>query len=176
MTCVLVFLGGCFATEPDRGVGPLPPGYEPDKYTDGESGDTCADSTQCQPGKICFNKFCVGTGSLRVSLAFSTDSDFDLHVRTPMGSEIYYANPTADGGYLDVDQCVTPCGVGHHVENVFFEGSVSGRFDVFVVNFDGRGSGEFSIEVASAAFPTQTFTGYLNPPAGNPSQTFSFAL
>jgi hypothetical protein len=119
-------------------------------------GEACEETEECVPGSVCFNKYCVGAGNLRVSLAFSVDSDFDLHVLTPGGSEIYYGETEANGGTLDVDQCVLPCGAGAHVENIVFDDTaLSGQYEVWVVNFGGRAAGDFSIEVAgdvSAAF------------------------
>jgi len=104
---------------------------------------------RCPDGTVCFNGVCVGQGMLRVSLAFSVDSDFDLHLITPGGSEIYFVNTTADGGYLDVDTCVSPCGDGIHVENIFFEESPpSGVYEVWVENYDGRNAGSFEIELS----------------------------
>src|SRR6188768_4544001 len=67
---------------------------------DAQPGDPCDETQECVPGSICFNKFCVGEGTLRISLAFDVDSDFDLHVETPTGAEIYYNNKTANGGTL----------------------------------------------------------------------------
>ncbi len=176
-SCVLFLLSGCSLLAPDRAVGDLPPGYETGETVDvGDSGDVCASDSQCQPGKVCFQKFCVGSGALRVSLWFDTDSDFDLHLVTPLGSEIFFGNPVADGGYLDVDQCVSPCGLGNHVENIFFENAVRGQFQVSVVNFDGRSAGNFGLVVVANGNQLQNFSGFLSPPAGSRSQNFSFAF
>jgi uncharacterized protein YfaP (DUF2135 family) len=92
-------------------------------------------------------------------------------VKTPAGREIYYNNRTADGGFLDVDQCVRPCGGGTHVENIFFENNPpQGNYDVWVLNFDGRAAGPFSIEVTGLS-PT-TYSGYLQRGAGQRSEVF----
>ena len=46
----------------------------------------------------------VGTGDVQVTLSWNTDSDVDIHVVDPRGTEIYYGNPTsASGGELDLD-------------------------------------------------------------------------
>jgi hypothetical protein len=111
-------------------------------------GDPCEETRECIPGSVCFNKYCVGAGNLRVSLAFSVDSDFDLHVLTPGGSEISWSNTEANGGTLDVDQCVVSCGTEPHAENVVFDDTaLSGVYEVWVVNFFGRAAGDFRIEV-----------------------------
>jgi hypothetical protein len=144
-----------------------------------EVGEPCDETQECVPGSVCFNKYCVGSGTLRVSLAFSVDSDFDLHVLTPGGSEIYWLTDEANGGRLDVDQCVASCEDGEpHVENVVFdESALSGEYQVWVVNFDGRAAGDFRIEVAGDV--SASFEGSL--PAGDPfeeleSMRFSFTL
>jgi len=137
-------------------------------------GDPCDESTECVPGSICFNKYCVGSGTLRVSLGFTVDSDFDLHVRTPAGSEIYFANESADGGTLDVDQCVSSCEVGPHAENVVFDGTLlSGMYEVWVVNYSGRSAGDFTIEVAGDV--TEAFSGSLPATSGAESMHFTFS-
>lgn len=140
-----------------------------------EPGEPCAETQECVPGSICFNEFCVGAGMLRISLGFEVDSDYDLHVETPLGSEIYYANRSADGGTLDVDQCVSSCGTSSHVENVVFEDDApAGSYRVWVRNFNGRGGGDFTIEVAGAV--NQTFNGSLPATAGADSENFEFAV
>jgi hypothetical protein len=138
-------------------------------------GDPCANTRECVPGSVCFNRFCVGAGTLRVSLAFTVDSDFDLHVITQNGSEIYFGSRTADGGELDVDQCIAPCGTDAHAENVVFdESALVGQYEVWVENYDGRAAGDFSIQVAGDV--AQTFTGTLPATSGEESEHFNFTL
>jgi hypothetical protein len=140
-----------------------------------EPGDPCDETEECVPGSVCFNKYCVGAGTLRVSLAFEVDSDFDLHVMTPSGAEIYFVNRTADAGTLDVDQCITSCGTEPHAENVVFDGSVlPGAYEVWVVNYDGRNAGDFRIQVAGDV--TQSFQGTLAATSGTESEHFTFTL
>jgi hypothetical protein len=115
-----------------------------------EPGEPCGEDEECVPGSICFEGTCVGDGSLRVSLGWDVVSDFDLHLTTPDGGEIYYADPTHQGGQLDVDDCVLTCKdpFGIHVENIFFgDDAPIGNYQVWVENFNGRKSGDFFIEV-----------------------------
>lgn len=138
-------------------------------------GDPCDETEECVPGSVCFNQYCVGAGTLRVSLAFEVDSDFDLHVMTPSGAEIYFVNRTSDGGRLDVDQCISPCGTEPHAENVVFEESVlPGAYQVWVVNYDGRNTGSFTIQVAGDV--TEAFEGTLPATSGAESERFMFTL
>jgi hypothetical protein len=46
-----------------------------------------------------------GSGQLQVSLSWFADVDLDLHVESPTGTDIYYANrePSGVGGTLDLD-------------------------------------------------------------------------
>lgn len=117
------------------------------------SGDECASDEDCGSGTECESGTCVGVGVLRVTLTFSMDTDLDLHVITPSGEEVYFGNPSAAGGVLDVDTCVGSCDVEEvHVENVVFNESMqSGFYEAYVVNFDGRAAGAFRIDVAGAA-------------------------
>jgi hypothetical protein len=139
----------------------------------GRPGDPCGTTVDCEPSSVCFSHYCVGQGSLRVSLAWSADSDFDLYVQTPSGARISYRTRSADGGHLDVDQCVDACGVGAHAENVVFATQVpSGTYAIWVENYDGRSGGEFAIEVAGNALST-SFTGALPASSGATSPTFT---
>jgi hypothetical protein len=109
-------------------------------------GEACSEDEECVEGSLCFQNYCVGDGVLRFSVTWSVDSDFDLHVRTPNGNEINWSTTSADGGTLDVDQCVNACGAGTHVENVVFvEGAPLGQYSVWVENFNGRSSGPFTL-------------------------------
>lgn len=117
-----------------------------------EPGEQCNFEEQCVEGSTCFAGTCVGEGELRVSLAWERSTDLDLHVVTPSGFEIYYAEPDHSTGSLDVDDCVLVCRdpYGTHVENVFFnENAQQGEYLVWVRNFDGRRSADFEVEVAA---------------------------
>jgi hypothetical protein len=138
-------------------------------------GEPCTEEEKCVPSSICFEGFCVGEGDLRISLAFVADSDFDLHVMTPQGSEIYFANPIADGGELDVDQCVGVCDDAPvHVENVVFANPAPGTYLIWVENFDGRAAGTFDIEVAGNV--SVAFAGELAAVEAAPSEQFAIQL
>jgi hypothetical protein len=140
-----------------------------------QPGDPCLQTMECIPGSVCFNRYCVGAGRLRISLAFTVDSDFDLHVLTPAGNEIYFASRSFDGGELDVDQCVDTCGTSEHVENVVFGDTVlPGQYEVWVENFTARSAGDFTIQIAGDV--TQTFTGSLPMEDDAASEHFTFTF
>ena len=111
----------------------------------------------------------TGTGDVQVTLAWASDSDLDLHVTEPDGTEIYYLNtgPSATGGQLDVDSnvdCVNDGGV----ENIFWPvgDAPSGDYTVSVQGFretrdDGTdcGGGDFTLSITVAGQEsTQTGT------------------
>ncbi len=63
-----------------------------------------------------------GTGDVKVTLSFDQDTDLDLHVTEPDGTQIYYDAPqSASGGQLDLDSnpgCSTIDGI--NIENIFW--------------------------------------------------------
>jgi len=140
-----------------------------------QPGDPCNGTVDCTPGSICWNEICVGEGSLRFSLAWTVASDFDLHVQTPSGTEIYYGNRDAEGASLDVDDCIgSSCRnpTGTHVENIFWVGEApSGTYEVWVVNYNGAESGTFTIEAAGTG--SGPFTGTLDASSGASSEHYS---
>jgi hypothetical protein len=111
----------------------------------------------------------TGTGDVQVTLRWASDSDLDLHVTEPDGTEIYYLNtgPSTTGGQLDVDSnvdCVNDGGV----ENIFWPvgDAPSGDYTVSVQGFretrdDGTdcGGGDFTLSITVAGQEsTQTGT------------------
>ena len=78
------------------------------------------------------------------------DTDLDLHRLTPSGTEIYFAS-SGESGFLDVDQCVSSCGEGSHGENIVFDSApASGRYEIWVENYDGRRGKSFRLCCAGA--------------------------
>lgn len=143
-----------------------------------EPGEDCTEDEQCVLGSVCFEGTCVGDGTLRVSLGWHVSSDFDLHVVTPEGAELYYADDNHSGGQLDVDDCVISCREPDdtHVENIFFGTSAQlGTYQVWVENFNGRRSGAFFIEVEGDGI-YEFWEGSLAASPGAISQIFSFVF
>lgn len=141
-------------------------------------GDPCQGTIDCTPGSICFHEVCVSDGDLRFSLVWWEDVDLDIHVITPEGNEIYHANRTADGGELDVDDCVggnceNPG--GPHVENVFFaENAPPGTYEYWAYFFGGgAGPADFELEVAVDGQEVQSMGGTLSG-SGEESERFTF--
>lgn len=86
---------------------------------------------ECLENEECINGDCVGSGRLAFTLTWANAGDLDLHVTPPCGTEIYYANPMACGGYLDRDDTT-----GTGPENVFWDNEYSsGSYTVCVVYF-----------------------------------------
>lgn len=126
------------------------------------AGAPCNGDIDCTPGSICWNAICVGSGVLRFSIAWTAIVDFDIHVRTPSGAEIYYANRSADGGMQDVDDCVGEvCSnpTGTHVENIFFATTaLPGTYTFWAVNYDGAAAGPVTLDVFGGNGGTWTET------------------
>ena len=82
-------------------------------------------------------------GDVTVSLAWDTFDDLDLHVFTPSGEEVYYANKSSNDGlcHLDVDMNVGGKDSEEPVENVFIgdldhkKQAPLGHYKVVVHNF-----------------------------------------
>jgi hypothetical protein len=141
---------------------------------DAQPGDPCGGTIDCTPGSICWNSICIQDGALRFSLSWTVDTDLDLHVLTPSGTEIYYSNPVAEGGTLDVDDCVggscTTAG-GTHVENIFFaEAPASGTYLFWVDNYDCSQAADFHIEAAEGTDVLASFDGSLPAACGTSEQ------
>lgn len=140
-------------------------------------GEACTATAQCGAGGECFNGYCVGTGAMRVSLAFSLATDLDLHLLTPGGQELAWNTPTGGGGRLDVDQCATPivCAAEPHAENIVFTDSAPvGQYEVWVLNYTGDAGGTFTIEVNGDV--EQTFKGSIAAEAQAESEHFTFTV
>lgn len=143
---------------------------------DGQSGDPCQTDSDCAAGGVCFEGTCVQEGLVRVSLAWDILTDYDLHVETPGGHHLFFENMQGGGGELDVDDCVHgECrdNTGTHVENIYFDKNASGgQYTVWIVNFDGRDGGAYSIEVAGAV--EKSWSGELPAEQAISSELYSF--
>ena len=85
-------------------------------------------------------------GLITVSMFWSTHDDLDLHVSTPSGEEVFYGNPEAAGGHLDVDKQVGQF-VDYPIENIYFDEPKPGKYKVSIVNFTNRVYGDASVLV-----------------------------
>lgn len=114
-----------------------------------------------------------GSGTLRFNLQFTneTNVDLDLHVVTPSGNEIYYADPTdeATGGELDIDCLCGDCPNGPN-ENIFWPLSgdaESGTYQIRVNYFGSCGlelelpPSEYTLRILEGQEVMGTFTGTL---------------
>lgn len=91
----------------------------------------------------------TGSGALRVQLTWDKANDMDLHLYSPTaaggtasnvtyGSHIYYGNPNANWGSLDIDSGVDNAGYGP--ENITITSwPTSGRYLVEAINYSDNG-------------------------------------
>lgn len=81
----------------------------------------------------------VNGGELHVALIWNDIADLDLHVITPSGEELYYAHKESRcGGWLDIDMNAGGNFSLEPIENVFWASSPSGKYKIFVHNFNNR--------------------------------------
>ena len=83
------------------------------------------------------------TGDITVSMIWNTMDDLDLHIKTPSGDEIYFANKQAGGGTLDVDMqapghIVEDPETNNPVENIYFPTPNPGEYRIWVKNYQDR--------------------------------------
>jgi hypothetical protein len=132
----------------------------------------CLTTADCPSGKQCANGACVGAGALRFTLEWQVDTDLDIHVKTPLGNEIYYGNRSADGGTLDVDACVSSCSRG--TENVFFDQAPVGTYEVWARNYSGRNAARFALKIARGSVTLPKYGSV--PAAAADSRHFTFEV
>ncbi|PZP51459.1 MAG: hypothetical protein DI598_03150 [Pseudopedobacter saltans] len=109
-------------------------------------------------------------GNPRFNLQFTngTKTDLDLHVLTPNGSEIYYANPSAQSGELDVDCLCGDCPNGPN-ENIYWQSGAAptGTYKVWVEYYDAcdasMSSSTFTLRILKNSEVLKTYTGTLSP-------------
>lgn len=91
------------------------------------------------PVQQCVGVERLGTGALQINLAWNTNNtDIDLHVLDPSGTEIYYSNETSrTGGQLDRDDTD-----GYGPENIFWrQNAPDGEYKVWVEYYGNYGGG-----------------------------------
>ncbi len=82
-------------------------------------------------------------GNPRFNLEFdrSDGADLDLYVKTPNGVMMYFANPSYEGGKVDVDCLCGDCPDGPN-ENIYWkEGTApTGKYEYWVEYYDSCGN------------------------------------
>ena len=107
-------------------------------------------------------------------MLWDSDDDLDLHVSTPDGSEIYYSNREAGGGYLDVDANVGGRTMDNPVENIYFDSPSAGTYSVWIEDYSDRTDGTTSYLVrVTVGDQSQTFSGTIDG-SGNEVSIISF--
>jgi hypothetical protein len=113
-------------------------------------------------------------GNPRFNLQFtnSDNVDLDLYVKTPSGEIVYYGNPFADGGELDIDCLCSNCPNGPN-ENIFWENGTapSGTYEYWVEYYSSCGSSgassNFTLRLIKNGSVLQTKTGSLSSGESN---------
>ncbi|KAL3920945.1 MAG: hypothetical protein SGILL_003010 [Bacillariaceae sp.] len=120
---------------PERPV-PTPPQCSLDE-------NECCTDSDCSSGEICSQRMCANEGSLRISLEYIGDDDYDLVVQTPNGdmiSRIVDYDPESGGRFGDTPQSSN---FDFQLEYVYFptSGAPMGSYEFFVESFATRGVG-----------------------------------
>jgi hypothetical protein len=125
-----------------------------------QPGDSCKSTNDCDVGFICNEGLCAQTDPFRISLSWTVDTDFDLHVRTPSG-ELYFGRDN-EQAYLGTDDCKSNVCVdpdGTHYEHAFLLeppavdagaaplGPIA--YEYWVDNYGCETAGDFALEVAT---------------------------
>jgi len=122
----------------------------------------------CQSGQNCIQGACVGSGELQFALTWDRNNDVDLHVRPPCGTEIFYANLSACGGYLDRDDVLY-----RGPENIYWTNGnapANGWHEVCVTPYYLHGGPTyFTLRVFRNGVQVATRTGYRSTSSGNRS-------
>jgi hypothetical protein len=116
-----------------------------------------------------FDVEAVGSGALQVSLSWDTPTDVDLHLVTPTGQEIYWANREAEGGELDLDSNAA-CGIdGINNENITFaEDAPEGQYIARVDFWSDCGGLDANYTVTTRSCgEIQTYQGSFAPGTGD---------
>ena len=104
------------------------------------------------------------SGEITISLMWDSADDLDLHVFTPDGSEIYFANDVAGGGELDVDSNAFEDEISDSpVENIYFAEPAPGEYWVYIDNYMDRSDGETNYLVrVTVGDQSETFRGTID--------------
>ena len=108
----------------------------------------------------------VQGGDIQISASWNTDTDLDLYVVDPDGSEIFYGNPTApSGGELDLDSNAG-CSPGPRLENVYWPSAPSGVYEVrlnYWSNCEYAGETDWRVTIVLDGTDIEVHSGSFTP-------------
>lgn len=128
-----------------------------------QPGEACVSTNDCEIGFDCVASVCTQDDPFRITLSWDVDTDFDLHVRTPNGREVYFSRDN-DQAWLGADDCASNDCVerdGPHVEHAFLlelpalEADAGGAstddlsYEYWVDNYGCETAGDFELEVVA---------------------------
>jgi uncharacterized protein YfaP (DUF2135 family) len=119
------------------------------------------------------------SGNPRFNLQFTNHEnvDLDLHVMTPNGVEIYYGNPSADGGELDVDCLCSGCPNGPS-ENIYWITGIPGEYKVWVEYYSDCNSSSapstYTLRIMRNENVEAVYTGTLSTEGSSPQYSFNY--
>jgi hypothetical protein len=122
-------------------VGPARPQPSPPECNSAQ--DECCVDSDCAASQVCVQRLCANEGSLRVTLEWVGDDNYDLFVETPSGAVISQDlkyDPQSGGEFGETSPQLT---FGFQLEYVFFptSGAPLGTYHFFVESTTTRGVG-----------------------------------
>ena len=120
-------------------------------------------------------------GNPRFNLQFTNENnvDLDLHVLTPDGTEIYYDNPSGQGGTLDLDCLCGDCANGPN-ENIYWvEGTApKGTYKFWVEYYEAcngdNASSNFTLRRIENSSVKEEYTGTMSSEGKSTVYTFNY--
>lgn len=118
----------------------------------------------------------VGTGAVQATASWDVDSDLDILLVEPSGTEIYFNNKTSSsGGELDLDSNAD-CDIdSKRNENITYPQATAGTYTVYVNLYSScdTPATNYVVTVSAGGQPPRTFTGTFTGPGrrtADPSQ------
>lgn len=153
-----------------------------------QPGDACTSTAQCTVGLQCSANVCAQTDPYRITLTWEVDTDFDLHVRTPNGRELYFGLDNAEA-WLGADDCGSEkCHEpdGTHYEHAYLRELASAdvdagsetdviEYEYWVDNYGCVVAGDFILEVVSKDGTVEQMQSGTLPAACAESEHFIFS-
>ena len=150
--------------------------------------EECSGSGSCGLNKACFENNCLNTGTVKVTLSWTSQTDLDLYVKAPSGKTLSLDNPFLEGGRLQAecekkecrdDQVAERDASYPHVEHVAYSYDTkvqTGRYRVWVKNFDGFQSARFKLIFEDPSGKKTVKNATISQTKGAKSTTYSFTV
>lgn len=103
-------------------------------------------------------------GALMVTLTWDNNTDVDLHIKEPNGTNVFYSNKNGDFGKIDVDNTVGK-GPEHYV--VPCSSQIEGEYEVGINYYSGSTPEKAKVQITTENGDSQIFEKILEKAKGN---------